>query len=115
MDVISKQNAEYYQWGENCDGWHLMKSDQLSVIQERVPPGSSEVKHYHQRANQFFFVLQGRAKLEVEETVYELFPQQGIEVRSGLSHQISNPFQEDVIFLVISNPKSHGDRILVGE
>ena len=38
MAAISKKNSEHYAWGGVCDGWHLLKSPVLSVIQERVPP-----------------------------------------------------------------------------
>jgi len=65
MNVISKDNAEHYKWGEVCDGWHLVKSQNLSVIQELVPPGCSEVQHYHKRSEQFFYILSGTATLKV--------------------------------------------------
>jgi len=42
MKVISLDNAEHYTWGGVCDGWHLFKSSDLSIIQERVPPGGAE-------------------------------------------------------------------------
>jgi mannose-6-phosphate isomerase-like protein (cupin superfamily) len=58
---VSISNAEHYVWGQVCDGWHLLKSDGLSVICERVPPGAGEIAHYHERAHQFFYVLSGRA------------------------------------------------------
>ena len=53
--MISINNASHYKWGNKCDGWHLVKSENLSVIQERVPNGSGEVCHYHQKAEQFFY------------------------------------------------------------
>jgi hypothetical protein len=39
--IKSTENAENYKWGNNCDGWHLLKSDSLSVIQERMPAGTT--------------------------------------------------------------------------
>ncbi|MFU2508087.1 hypothetical protein [Pseudoalteromonas sp. ASV78] len=54
---ISIENAEHYNWSDDCDGWHLVKSAALSVIQERVPPGCCEQAHKHEFAEQFFFVL----------------------------------------------------------
>jgi mannose-6-phosphate isomerase-like protein (cupin superfamily) len=63
--MIGKENAEHYTWRMNCDGWHLVKHNQLSIIQERMPPGTSEVKHFHQKSSQFFFVLSGTATLEI--------------------------------------------------
>ena len=65
MSVVSIENAEHYRWGDASEGWHLLKSDALSVIEERVPPGDSEARHYHQVAQQFFYVLAGEATLEV--------------------------------------------------
>jgi hypothetical protein len=52
--VVQKAGAEHYVWGGVNDGWHLVKRDDLSVIEERLQPGSREVRHYHERARQFF-------------------------------------------------------------
>lgn len=111
MTVVSKENAEHYLWGEGCDGWHLVKSKSLSVIQERVPSGSSEVRHLHQKAEQFFFVLSGCATLEVDGETFEIKEHQGFHVPSNIPHQLSNRAQTDLYFVVTSTPPSHGDRI----
>jgi mannose-6-phosphate isomerase-like protein (cupin superfamily) len=63
--IVSRENAEHYVWGGICDGWHLVKRADLSVIHERMPPGACEVRHYHNRSRQFFFVLSGTATLEI--------------------------------------------------
>jgi hypothetical protein len=34
---ISRETAEHYVWGGTCDGWHLVRSLELSIIQERMP------------------------------------------------------------------------------
>ena len=109
--MISTGNAPHYKWGDNCDGWHLVKTDNLSVIQERVPSGASEVRHFHNQAEQFFFVLSGLATIEVDGVVHQLKPQQGIHVAAGVPHQLSNQQQEDLVFVVTSTPPSHGDRV----
>lgn len=33
MNTISINNAEHYQWGDACEGWHLLAGDDLSVIE----------------------------------------------------------------------------------
>ena len=53
--VVSKNNTDY-KWGISSDGWHLLKTEDLSIIQERVPPGEFEVKHYHKKSKQFFYI-----------------------------------------------------------
>ncbi|HEY6985901.1 MAG TPA: cupin domain-containing protein, partial [Rhodanobacteraceae bacterium] len=63
---IGVDNAEHYRWGSACDGWHLLNLDGFSVIRERAPPGSAEVRHRHARARQFFYVLDGTAVIEID-------------------------------------------------
>lgn len=112
--MISKETAEHYVWGENCDGWHLVKAAELSVIHERMPPGTMEVRHYHQNSRQFFFVLSGAATLEIEGRREVLRRHEGAEVLPGVPHQMFNESDtEEVEFLVVSQPPSHGDRIPV--
>lgn len=109
---ISKQNADHYLWRQHCDGWHLVQQEELSIIHERMPSDTAEVMHYHQYSRQFFFVLQGIATMEVDGVIYQLSPQEGIEVAPGVWHQMRNESNEEIEFLVISQPKSHGDRIV---
>jgi mannose-6-phosphate isomerase-like protein (cupin superfamily) len=114
MEIVSHENAEHYTWGGVCDGWHLLKTGALSVIQERVPPGGTEVKHYHEEAHQFFFVLSGEATLEIEDQKWVLGPRQGISVPPKVPHRLLNETKQELSFIVVSAPKSHGDRVLVG-
>lgn len=108
--MIDKANAEHYIWGENCDGWHLVKSELLSVIQELMPPHTSEVRHIHSRSRQFFFVLSGQATIEVDGTEHPLNNQQGLEIPPGVAHRVLNNSKSELSFLVVSCPPSHGDR-----
>ena len=113
MDAIAPvriEDAEHYRWGEAYEGWHLVKLDDLSVIRERVPPGAGETRHRHARARQFFYVLEGNAVIEVEGTRHALGAGQGLHVPPLAAHRFQNESDCDVHFLVVSAPKSHGDR-----
>ncbi|MGV3709564.1 MAG: cupin domain-containing protein [Gemmatimonas sp.] len=109
--TTSVKHAEHYVWGASCDGWHLVKSPSLSVISERMPPGSSETAHRHSRSQQFFFVLSGELALDCSGTLHTLRAREGAHVLPGVVHQAKNLSDRDVEFLVISEPPSHGDRI----
>ena len=109
--MISRDAAMHYRWGDGCDGWHLVRDASLSVIQERMPPGTAEVRHSHERARQFFFVLSGTATVELDDGVETLTARQGIEIAPGVPHQMRNGGTEPLEFLVISAPPSHGDRV----
>lgn len=37
MKIINRKNAEHFNWKEVCDGWHFIKTDELSVIAEKMP------------------------------------------------------------------------------
>ena len=111
--VMSIENAEYYVWGEICDGWHLLKRDDMSVIQERVPAGGAEVTHYHNVARQFFYILEGQGIMIFEDREVVLGKGQGPEIPPLVKHQFKNQSNADVHFLVISIPTTKGDRINV--
>jgi mannose-6-phosphate isomerase-like protein (cupin superfamily) len=113
MEPIDIGNAEHYTWGGNCDGWHLLKSAGLSVIQERVPPGGAETAHYHRHAYQFFYVLAGTATLEIGDRRVTLQAGQGIPVPPNQPHRLVNEADADLSFLVVSAPMAHGDRVPV--
>ncbi len=69
---VSIANAEHYLWGENSDGWHLLKRDDVSVIQERVSAGKAEVMHYHKISRQFFYILEGEGQMRFENKLVSL-------------------------------------------
>ena len=110
---VSKDTSRHYIWGGNCDGWHLVDTDSLSVIEERIPPGGGEVVHYHERAQQLFYVLAGVATFEIDGVETAVQPGEGCHVRPGVRHRIRNLGADDLRFLVVSQPKSHGDRVNV--
>lgn len=115
-EIISIKTAEHYKWGgqhgTDCDGWHLVKTPDLSIIQELMPAGTSEVRHSHLRARQFFLVLKGELTLEVEYHHFILHPGQGLEISPGQEHQALNRSANPVSMIVTSQPPSHGDRIV---
>jgi mannose-6-phosphate isomerase-like protein (cupin superfamily) len=116
MRVASTHNAEHYTWPsaispEKCDGWHLHRSETLSVIEERMPPDTAEQRHLHRRATQFFYVLAGELILELDGEAHRLTPSTGLTVPAQTLHQVFNRGREDARFLVISQPPSHGDRV----
>ncbi|MEC8428131.1 MAG: cupin domain-containing protein [Pseudomonadota bacterium] len=111
MNIVNTSNVDHYKWGKDCDGWHLLRSQELSVIEERVPPGEKEERHCHTESQQFFYILSGTAQLEVDGTVFDICAGNGMHVPAGIPHQLMNNGDQDIRFLAISQPLSHGDRI----
>jgi mannose-6-phosphate isomerase-like protein (cupin superfamily) len=108
---VSSATAEHYGWGEGCDGWHLLKAAGLSVIEERMPAGTAEIRHWHPRARQFFYVRAGTLTLEVEGVTHVVHARHGVHVPPGVAHQARNHGDRPAEFLVISEPPSQRDRL----
>jgi mannose-6-phosphate isomerase-like protein (cupin superfamily) len=108
---LSRENAPHYVWGDNCDGWRLLQESNLSVIEERMPPDASEVRHFHTNAQQFFFILSGQAVMETNSERILLLAGQGVAIPPRTRHQFRNHSEEPVRFLVISQPSSYGYRV----
>jgi mannose-6-phosphate isomerase-like protein (cupin superfamily) len=112
MIRVSKQEAlKHYQWGDGCDGWNFVDEPGLSVKQERMPAGTAEVLHYHEKAQQFFFMLKGIATFEIDGETIIVNEQEGIHIRPGQKHRISNQTDSAIEFILSSQPSTMGDRI----
>ncbi|MCL2914212.1 cupin domain-containing protein [Shewanella corallii] len=113
MHKVSPAVAEHYHWGEGADGWHLVKTDSLSVIQERMPANSHEQMHCHQYATQFFYILKGEAVMRFLQESVLLKAGEGILIEPERYHQMCNESTGELHFTVTSTPPSHGDRALL--
>ena len=111
ISVTSKETSSRFTWGENCHGWWLKREGFFTVIEETMPPGTSEKKHIHNLTEQFFYILDGTLSIKLNDTVYQLQKNQGITIAPRVIHQVFNDSNEHVRFLVISCPHSHDDRI----
>lgn len=80
MGKINISNSEHYRWGDKCDGWHLLKRDDASVIKEKMPPGTSEQTHLHEKSRQFFYVLKGIATFFIQGEEISVGPGEGFEI-----------------------------------
>jgi len=111
MKVVSKYDPlHHYQWGDGCDCWVLLDTDSLSVKQERMPAQTAEALHYHEKAQQFFFILKGIATFVVENESYTVYTGQGFHIESGKKHRIINNTAEDIEFILSSQPSTNNDR-----
>jgi mannose-6-phosphate isomerase-like protein (cupin superfamily) len=114
--VVSKyQPLTYYKWGADCDGWNLVDEKNLSVKQELMPAGTAETIHYHQQAQQFFYVLRGTATFEIENEIIEVQAGEGIHIKAGEKHRIRNNGDAVLEFILCSQPATAADRINIDE
>ena len=111
MSAVSRHNSlHHYKWGNDCDGWVFVDTNGLSVKQERMPAQTSEALHYHEKAQQFFFILRGIATFEVEEKSFTVQGGEGFHIAAMKKHRIINNTAEDIEFILSSQPSTNNDR-----
>jgi mannose-6-phosphate isomerase-like protein (cupin superfamily) len=111
MRTVSRNQAlSHYIWGNACEGWNLVSESSLSVKLEKMPPGTEEDLHYHQQARQFFFILKGEAEFEIEEKKMVLREQEGIYILPMEKHRVRNASENELEFILCSQPTILGDR-----
>ena len=110
-EIVSRRNAEHYTWGDGCDGYFLLKREGVHVIEERMPAGTAERAHRHERARQLFYVVDGELTMRFEDGDVRVPAGASLEIVPGAVHQARNESNAVVRFLVVSVPPSHGDRV----
>jgi mannose-6-phosphate isomerase-like protein (cupin superfamily) len=102
---------KHYQWGEGCDGWNLVDENMLSVKLEKMPPHTTEQKHFHRQAQQFFFILKGEAVFEIAGEKYIVKASNGMHILPMQEHRIGNETDSDLEFILSSQPSTSDDRV----
>lgn len=100
-----------YKWGADCDAYVLVDEPALSVKLEQMQPGTCETLHFHQRSQQFFYVLAGEASMEIADDTLQLRKSEGVLVEAGARHRICNHGTEPLRFVVTSQPAVGHDRV----
>src|SRR5580704_13985085 len=103
MNIVSKYNPlAHYQWGENCEGWNVVAEKDFSVKLEKMPAHTAEMRHFHEHAQQFFYILKGEAVFEIGQSRVTVKTEHGIHIKAGAIHRIINERNEDLEFILSS-------------
>lgn len=73
----------------------------------RLEPGerlSQTAFHYHENQEEFFFVIDGRCRVETEDESFDLGPDEMIVFREGVVHLLHNPFEVACKLIAIGYP-----------
>ncbi len=111
LKVVSTKNTQSYKWQEHCDGWWIKRIGKFTIIEEMMPPGTHEIKHFHSQVEQFFYCLEGEIHIEIDSKEYVLSKNEGISIKATIAHQVFNRSSQNVRFLVVSYPNAYEDRV----
>ena len=59
-----------------------------SLAEATIPAGGETERHYHQRSEEFYYLLAGRGLMEIDGTECEVGPGDAILIPAGAWHQI---------------------------
>lgn len=84
-----------------------------SLAEARLPPGGMTTKHHHPQTEEIYYLLAGRARMEIDGEVCEVGPGDAIAIPPGAVHQITNIGGEVLTFLCCCAPGyRHDDTVL---
>jgi mannose-6-phosphate isomerase-like protein (cupin superfamily) len=79
-----------------------------SLAEARVPAGTATERHYHEKSEEFYYILSGSGRMEIDGEEREVGPEDAILIPAGAWHTITA--QEDLVFLCCcAPPYSHED------
>jgi mannose-6-phosphate isomerase-like protein (cupin superfamily) len=113
--TVSAENLQSSVWGDGCKGWTLLTRPTLHVMEEEMAACTQEQRHVHSAITQLYYLLNGRAVVEVAGRDIKAEAGQAIEIGPGDPHQIRNEGNAALRFLVISSGPPRSDRLDLGE
>jgi len=66
--------------------------------------------HKHDNDDEFFFVLEGRLLVDLEDRTFELGPQQGVTVPRGVVHRTRAPHKTVMLMVETASIQPTGDQ-----
>ena len=65
--------------------------------------------HKHDSDDEFFFVLEGRLLIDLEDRTIELMPRQGVVIPKGVLHRLRAPIRTSMLMVETSSIVPTGD------
>jgi mannose-6-phosphate isomerase-like protein (cupin superfamily) len=77
-------------------------------------PGAKSPYHYHVGCEHFFYIVDGRGKLRLEDREVDLEKDALLFIREGEKHQLLNPYDHPLKMLELQVPGKFKTEILEG-
>jgi mannose-6-phosphate isomerase-like protein (cupin superfamily) len=106
LEVIDTHELQE-KWQE---GWVSQTLCQVNDCVVRLGAGHGEFHwHKHDNEDEFFYVVEGRFVIDLEERTVELRPQQGFTVPRGVVHRAKAPVRTVILMVEGSTVTPTGD------
>ncbi len=103
--IIKKNISQEKDW--------LFNDGTLPIQIKIVQPGETNpVEHFHKTMHEYFFLLQGSARISVNGNIHELDQDDMLIVEPGEAHRIVD-YSPDMRLLLLMPPPVPGDKVSV--
>jgi mannose-6-phosphate isomerase-like protein (cupin superfamily) len=87
-----------------------------SLAEATVPPGRETTPHQHLRSEEFYYVIEGRGLMRIDEEEREVRVGDAILIPAGARHGLFNPGESPLrILCCCAPPYDHEDTVLEEE
>ena len=119
MEVISRNQVEPFITKDSSEIREILAPMNSLIMNQSLAeatllPGMGTDEHFHPKAEEIYYVLDGRGRMQIEDEIREVEPGDGIAILPGKRHMIWNTGGSDLVFLCCCSPAySHDDTVIV--
>lgn len=86
-----------------------------SLAEATLLPGQGTRAHFHPRAEEIYYILQGQGRMRIRDEVRHVGPGDAVAIPRGVPHQISQQGPENLVFLCCCAPGYEPDDVVFTE
>ncbi|MFQ6131540.1 MAG: cupin domain-containing protein [Armatimonadota bacterium] len=90
--------------------WRIITRDDTEVSNIHVTHIMDSQKHYHERCSEYYYILEGEGKLELDGEVVELRPGLAVFIPEGIAHRGWGDFRAVIVGIPAWDPQ---DEVIV--
>ncbi|MEM9400668.1 MAG: cupin domain-containing protein [Verrucomicrobiota bacterium] len=121
MDVVNRDRVPSFITVDGSEIRELMAYRNSCIANQSlaeaiVKPGNATTEHYHPKAEEIYYIMQGSGVIRIGEEKKEVGVQDAVAIPPGMKHKIWNTGVDDLIFLCCCAPcYEHTDTVLTEE
>lgn len=109
MEVTSLDGVEPFTTKDGSTIRELHHTGAQSLAEATLEPGATTQRHFHRRSEEIYFVLEGRAEMELEGERRQVGPGDAVLIPPGAWHQITAAAAPLRFLCACSPPYAHED------
>ncbi len=118
MDIINRDDVKPFITKDTSEIREILAPtnssiEKQSLAEATLHPGGKTVEHCHMKAEEIYYILQGKGRIKFDTMTSDIRPGDGIAIPPGTHHQIHNTGTTDLVFLCLCVPPyTHEDTML---